>query len=221
MKKKIIVIISIIAVVLMFLYFKYIFGWMTFIGNKDTPDKYLSHIIVKKDKYIKDSLKISKQLKYFLEHHQYSFHNKNYYSGTQLSLDTILYSPDFNKLALFVIAKNPESRRLLPDEKYEWHYDGYCYFGTRLKDSIDLIYLDAGFGSHYKDHVSEWLRTNYFRLFATIKDVNEQYKYKYNLNDTRFWNGPLWKEIDDIRQQEREFEKIKREHPENVYEPKE
>lgn len=214
-----------IAVLLLFLglgygYFNYIGGWIEFRRNRDTPDAYLNHTVARKEQYIKDNANVLKRCQYFIKNHKESFYSKVFYDSTQLSIDTILYSPNFSKVAVFVIAKNPTSRQEIPDERYDWHYDGYCYFGTRQKDSLDIIYLDSGYGSHSKEKVSEWLRTNYFRLFATVKDANGGYKYKYNLNDTRFWNGPLWGKIKDIKQARILFEKEKKEHPENIYEPK-
>jgi len=56
------------------------------------------------------------------------------------------------------------------------------------------------------------------RLYATEKDVSGQ--YNYNVNDIRFWNSAIWKHIDDWRLREKEFEEEKKNHPENVYEPK-
>jgi len=194
---------------------------MEFRWNRDTPKAYLNHTAADKKKYAQDTEDILKKLQYFLKNHQKSFHSKEYFDSTQLSMDTILYSPDFTKLAVFVIAKNPTSRQLAPDERYDWYYNAYCYLGIRQKDSIDLISIDEGHRSYFKKKASEALRTDYFRLYATIKDVNGEYKYKYNLNDIRFWNGPAWKEIDDNKEQRREFEKMKKEHPENVFEPKE
>jgi hypothetical protein len=220
MKKRLIIIGALIVLVLACLYFKYIFGWIGFIKNRDTPEAFLNHTVAAKGIYTKDSVEILNTLRYFLKSHQQSFHSEVYYDSTKLSIDTILYSPDFSKLAAFVITRNPTSRQEMPDLRYDWHYDGYCYFGTKQKDSIDLIYLDSGFGSNFRKKVTESLRTNYFRLFATIKDISGEYKYGYNLDDIRFWSCPVWKEIDDIKQQNRAFENEKKNHPENVFEPK-
>jgi len=40
------------------------------------------------------------------------------------------------------------------------------------------------------------------------------------LNDVRFWDCSIWKEIEDKKIKKQEFEEEKRKHPENVYEPK-
>jgi hypothetical protein len=44
--------------------------------------------------------------------------------------------------------------------------------------------------------------------------------YKYNLNDIRFWEGPIWKAVQGKREKKRLLELEKINHPENVYEPK-
>jgi RNA recognition motif-containing protein len=207
MKKKTILFIAVPLIILALLYFKYIFGWMEFRWNRDTPDKFLSHVVIEKEKYSKDKAEILNELRYFLKDHAQSFESKVYYDSTKLSLDTILYGPDFNKLSVFVIAKNPTSRMLAPNERYDYYYDGFCYLGIRQNDSIVLISIDEGFGKYSQKKTSETLRTNYFRLYATIKDVNGEYRYKYNMNDIRFWTCPVWKEVADIREQARNLKK--------------
>ena len=219
MRKKSILLLLLTILILSCFYFVYFYGWLEFRKNRDTPERFLNHMVVSKKKYADDSTKIQKELRFFLINHQKTFYSKEYYDFTRIYIDSIFYSPDLNKIAVFVIAENPTSRREIPDERYKWHYNGFCYFGTRDKDSIDLISLGGGYGSYKKQKVIEALKENYFRLFATIKSSNGQYRYNYNLNDIRFWNGPIWKEIDGIKKKKEMFEKEKREHPENVYEP--
>ena len=72
--------------------------------------------------------------------------------------------------------------------------------------------------SHTKQRVSNLLREYFFKEFSTIKDAKGQYEYKYNLDDVRFWNCPLWKELDQKKENEKEFEEMKKNHPENVSE---
>ena len=71
---------------------------------------------------------------------------------------------------------------------------------------------------HTKQNVSKQLREYFLKLFATEKDVTGQYKY-YNVNDTRFWNCSIWKEIDEMKLREEEFKEEKKNHPENVSGP--
>ena len=157
-----------------------------------------------------------------LSNHEQSFYIKDYFDSTQIMIDSILYSTDFNKLAVFVITKNPTYRQLDPNKKYDWYYDGYCYLGVRENDSIDLNWIEGGYSNDYdKQDMSNSLRQFYFRIFAAIKDTSGMAsKYRYNLNDKRFWDCSIWKEIEEKKIKKKEFEEEKIHHPENVYEPK-
>ena len=223
MKKKPIIFIAILLLlVLAYWYFKYVYGWMEFRKNTDTPKEFLSHVEIKKEDYSKDSIDVLKRLQYLLSNHQQSFYIKDYFDSTQLIIDSILYSTDFNKLAIFVITKNPTYRQLDPNKKYDWYYDGYCYLSVRRNDTLDLNWIGGGYSNDYDTQdLSSSLREFYFRMFAAIKDSSGLVsKYKYNLNDIRFWDCPIWREIEEEKIKKQEFEEEKKKHPENVYEPK-
>jgi hypothetical protein len=188
--------------------------------KKYTPKEFLNHTVIKKEDYTKDSSEIVKQLKVFLLKQEDFFHNKAYFDSTQLIIDSIIYSPDFNKLAVFVITKNPIYRQLVPDKKYDWYYDATCYLGVRKNDTISLSFIGPSFTNSYnKSELSSIIRDAYFTDFAT-KDTIGLHTYKYNMNDVRFWDCSIWKEIEDKKIKKQEFEEEKRKHPENVYEPK-
>lgn len=188
--------------------------------KKYTPKEFLNHTIIRQEDYTKDSVEVIKQLKAFLIRHEDFFYNKAYFDSTQLIIDSIIYSPNFNKLAVFVITKNPTSRQLVPDTNYDWYYDATCYLGVRQKDSISLSWIGPSFTNSYnKNELSSIIRDYYFTNFAT-KDTVGLYTYKYNLNDIRFWDSSIWKEIEDKKLKRKAFEEEKRKHPENVYEPK-
>ncbi len=188
--------------------------------KKYTPQEFLNHTIIKKEDYTKDSIEVVKQLKVFLLKQEDFFHNKAYFDSTQLIIDSIIYSPDFNKLAVFVITKNPVYRQLAPDKNYDWYYDATCYLGVRKNDTISLSFIGPSFTNSYnKSELSGIIRDAYFTNFAT-KDTIGLHTYKYNMDDVRFWDCSIWKEIEDKKIKKQEFEEEKRKHPENVYEPK-
>jgi hypothetical protein len=189
--------------------------------RKYTPKEFLNHIVIQKENYSKDSVEIIRQLQNFLKRHDDFFYSKAYFEGTQIIIDSIIYSPDFNKLAVFVITKNPTSRQLLPDKKHDWYYDGTCYLGLRQNDTICLSRIGPNFSnSPNKKELSIMMRETYFTTYATFKDTSGAYRYKYNIDDIRFWDCPIWNEIEDEKIKKQEFEEEKRKHPENVYEPK-
>ncbi len=211
---------SIMLQTLLIIVFPFLYSCDGMKQKKYTPKEFLNHTVIKKEDYNKDSIEVVKQLKGFLLKQEDFFHNKAYFDSTQLIIDSIIYSPDFNKLAVFVITKNPVHRQLVPDKNYDWYYDATCYLGIRKNDTISLSFIGPSFTNSYnKSELSSIIRDSYFTDFAT-KDTIGLHTYKYNMNDVRFWDCSIWKEIEDKKIKKQEFEEEKRKHPENVYEPK-
>jgi hypothetical protein len=219
LKKAIIIIISAIVLGLTFYYFKYIYGWMEFRKNTDTPDQFLNNTINKKENYTKDSLLISQKLKRFLLQHEDFFCSSEYFEGTEIIIDTIVYNPDLNKLGILILTKNPTSRQLISAKNEMWHYCATSYLGIRQNDTISLFHLGSNF-VNFKDksELSNIIREDRFRFFVS-KDTTRKYAYKYNFNDIRFWTSSVWQKIEEDIIKSKEFEEMKLKHPENVYEP--
>lgn len=211
-----------VIICLAFWYFKYVFGWLEFQKNTDTPEEYLSHVQVSKSNYSRDSIKILSQLIFLLHNHDQSFYLKYYSDSTELIIDSILYSPGLNRLAVIVFAKNPLDKQVEPNNKFEFYYDGSCYLGVLQNDTIEVNWMDDFFYPNYHDErkLSKTIKEFCFRTFTSIKDYDGKTKYKYNLNDIRFWDGPVWKEIEENKIKKEKFEELKKTHPEDVYEPK-
>ena len=219
MKKTVFIIISVAILGLTFYYFKNIYGWMEFRKNTDTPNQFLNKTVVKKENYTKDSLRISTKLKELLLQHEDFFYSKEYFEGTDIIIDTIIHSPDFNKLAVLVLTKNPTSRQRMPTENEMWYYNATSYLGIRQSDTISLSWLGPSFtNSTDKQEQSNYIRQECFRTFIS-KDTTEKYAHKYNLNDVRFWTSSEWQKIEEDKIKKKEFEEVKIKHPENIYEP--
>ncbi len=192
---------------------------MEFRKNTDTLDQFLNNAANKRENYSKDSLQISHNLKKILLQHEDFFYSKEYFEGTLIIIDTIIYSPDFNKLAILFITKNPTSRQLMPTENEDFYYNATAYLGVRQKDIISLSWLGPNFSnSTNRKELSKDIRQACFRTFVS-KDTTEQYGQKYNLNDIRFWTGDEWKRIERDKIKKKEFEEEKIKYPENIYEP--
>ena len=192
---------------------------MEFRKNTDTPDQFLNKTEVKKEDYTKDSLTISTKFKELLLKHEDFFYSKEYFEGTEIIIDTILYSPDLKKLAVLVLTKNPTSRQLMPTENEIWYYNTTSYLGVRQGETISLSWLGPGFtNSTNKQEQSNYIRQECFRTFVS-KDTTEKYAHKYNLNDVRFWTSSEWQKIEEDKIKKKEFEEEKIKHPENIYEP--
>jgi hypothetical protein len=219
LKRKIIIVSSLVILGLAFYYFKNIYGWMEFRKNTDTPEKFLNRTANKKADYSKDSLRISQDLKTLLLQHEDFFYSKEYFEGTDIIIDTIIYSPDFNKLAILFITKNPTSRQLMPAENEDFYYNATVYLGIRQNDTISLSWLGPNFSnSTNKREISKDIQEACFRTFVS-KDTTEKYAYKYNLNDIRFWTSSVWQRIEEDKIKKAAFEEEKIKHPENIYEP--
>ena len=219
MKKTTFIIISVIALWLIFYCFKNSYGWMVFRKDADTPDQFLNKTVVKMEDYTKDSLIISAKFKEFLSQHEDFFYSKEYFEGTEIIIDTILYSPDLKKLAVLVLTKNPTSRQLVPTENEMWYYNATSYLGVRESDTISLSWLGPSFtNSTNKQELSNYIRQECFRTFVS-KDTTEKYAHKYNLNDVRFWTSSEWQKIEEDKIKNKEFLEEKIKHPENIYEP--
>lgn len=159
-----------------------------------TPREFLNIATPNVQVYGKDKRIISEQLQVFLATKTESFYSKEYFDSTDLIIDTILYSPDFNKIALFVMTKNPTYRLRYSEKTDPWYYNSYCYLGKRQNDTLNLAWLTRmSLGTFYDfKEIKKGIRRLYFTEFATLQNTDGTYTYKYNLNDKRFWECPVW-----------------------------
>lgn len=217
MKRRLILASLLFVIILFGYWYINISGWMTFRKNTDTPEEFLSQTKADHLMYTRDSIEILNQLRIHLSRQDGFFSNKAYSEATDLIVDSILYSPDFRKLGVLIITRNPTYRLSGGGGMKDWYYDATCYLGIKKSDKISLSWIGPVFtNSHDEKSISKLLRESCFRMFVT-KDPNDL--YAYNLNDKRFWSGPIWREIEKRDSLHREFEREKKEHPENVYDP--
>ena len=212
---------SILVLWLLFYSFKNIYGWMEFRKNTDTPDNFLNKTVNSKEGYTRDSSILSAKFKHQLLVHDGEdfFYSKEYFEGTEIIIDTIVYGPDLNKLGVLILTKNPVYRQLIPDKDKAYYYNATSYLGVRQKDTISLFWLGPNFSNYTdKKELSNEIRKTCFRTFVS-KDTTVKYAYKYNLNDIRFWTSTVWQKIEENNIKRKAFEEEKKNHPENVYEP--
>lgn len=169
--------------------------------RKFTPQKFLNHTKISREDYLKDSNTIIAILGTYLNNHEQSFYNKEYFHSTGIIIDTILYNMNFNKIAVFVIAKTPMYGRkeVARAKNANYWYDAYCYIGIRIgtvRSGFKLKWVKRSsiINWYEKNEVSRAIKDEYFTEFATIKDTSGDYRYKYNLDDKRFWDSSIWDE---------------------------
>lgn len=172
--------------------------------------------------YKSDSSKIIELLRSDLEFKRGGYTSEEFYDGTNIYIDTIIYSPLRDKFVIFVITENKTSRKLLPEQHLKWFYSGDCYLGKRYSGDSIFITLSGPRLTNgvSKKQIKNDMYDTYFTTFSKFKDINGKLKYKYNLGDIRFWDSSIWDELERTRIRREEFEKEKKENPSNIYEPK-
>jgi hypothetical protein len=189
-------------------------------GTRSTEDKYLNHSVVTKEKYKSDSLLIVNKLKIEIQDQVEFFSNSAYKALTQIIIDSIIYSPDYTKLAAFIVVKNSTENQLYPDPAHPWYYDGTCYLGRRVGDSLKLDWVGPNFTqSDNEEKIASLIRDDWFRL-SNKRDSTQPRYCKYNLDDIRFWTCPILDDLIIRDEKNRAFEEERIKHPENVYDPK-
>jgi len=190
-------------------------------GAKINVNQVMNHNPIDRAKYKKDSINLIILLKEDLKNHKGFFYSKEFFDSTQVIIDSIIYSPNFQKMAVFVVTKNPTFRQLLPDKRSDFYYNGNCYLGLRKHNSILLFSGGPSFSNSInKTELTEMMRSTYFSIYSKIRDVNGEYKYKYNLGDVGFWSCPIWDEMKNKVLKKEAFEKEKKENPSNIYDNK-
>jgi hypothetical protein len=164
-----------------------------------TPNEFLNSPEINETIYNKDKDVIISQIQHFLSTHSKSFYSKEYFDSTILGIDTILYSPDQEKIAVFIFTKNPITRQSDPNFKYTYYYDASCYLGKRQIDTFDLKWLNrfSLINFYSQQEVTNDLRKMYFTEFATLKNGDNTYTYNVNLDDKRFWDCYAWTQYYD------------------------
>ncbi len=109
--------------------------------QKKTPKEFINEVKVDKAIYSKDSTAIVANLYQKMKNHEASFTNPEYYDSTALIIDTIIYDPSLNKIAVFVIAKNPTYRNPHSDSKLPYYYNANCYLGKRMQADSTVFEL--------------------------------------------------------------------------------
>ena len=104
-----------------------------------------------------------------IEKKQGPFYPSEYDSLTVITVDTILYSPNKDKYATFIIAKN--SNEKLPDKgsRNDYHYNAYCFIGKLT-------------GDHMVKGLT-WINAHSLVVYKSLEEAS---------SEIRFWNGPVW-----------------------------
>jgi hypothetical protein len=162
-------------------------------------------------------------IKHLVTEKRLAYYPKENDLNTEIIIDTILYSPKKDKAAFFVITKNSNDKLLSRGNKNQFHYDAHCFTAYLKGDSTfnGINWISASSINNFStlEKTTFRIKEMFFKDFSKRQDVNDSSMYKYNLDDIRFWDGPVWKTVEEEKQKQREFDEEKKAHPENIYEP--
>lgn len=201
---------------------------------KLTPKEFVSKVEVPNELYSKDSLNLVGLIKAEIKDHKGGYHSKAYDEFTEITIDTIVYSPDYNRVVFFIIDKI-ENKKAYPDGWTEkeveavvqhtglpfegYHYNAKAYIGIRKNDTLTI---DNFFGLNINgvQDINKLIKRQRQLFFEEYAAVDEK-GYEYNVDDKRFWDNPnFWDKLKRKKEKRKSFEETKKNNPENVYEPK-
>jgi hypothetical protein len=160
-----------------------------------TPNEYLYCNKVTPALYSKDSTYINEVLYGMLVNNIPPFTSKSFDSTSIVFIDTLIYGPDYKRLALWVITKNSNSK-LLNSTNNRYQYNGNCMYASRPDTSSKWRVHERSFFNvtFFKNpvEVKEELSLYSFRFKATFKRTDSI--STYNINDIRFWTEITWDE---------------------------
>ena len=164
--------------------------------NTSTPKEYMYFSKVNPDTYTKDSIYIHGILLEMVVNNIQPFKPKSFDINTQVFLDTLIYSPDSKRLAIWVITKNSNSKLLYPKDKDGYYYNGNCMYASRSDSSNvwrihEYGFYGIDFSKSYKV-VRDELSLYSFHYRSTFKRTDSI--PTYNINDIRFWKEITWEE---------------------------
>jgi len=161
-----------------------------------TPEKFKYVNSFTRDGYIKDSLEIYEKIKVMINKSEGPYYVKEHDDLTEVFVDTILYSPNANRMATFIITKNSNDKLLSPGSSNEYHYNAHCFIAEKKgsDENWNLKWFRRlNFTRHETySYVSEKIRYRYFNNLVQLKGADGESQYKYNFDDIRFWEGPVW-----------------------------
>jgi hypothetical protein len=173
---------------------------------KPTPKEFVSKVKVPENIYSKDSIKLVELVKEEIKEHKGAYYAKFYDKHTEIIIDSIIYSPNHNKLFFFIINR-VENKKVYPSNltaqeietivketklPYEgYHYEGKAYIGVRKDNNLvinNFFRINTANYSSLKE-VRARLNQLFFEEYSAVKENG----YEYNPDDIRFWeNKSIW-----------------------------
>lgn len=147
--------------------------------------------------YSADSLMLAGIFREMINRKVSPYSSKMFDEKTKIIIDSIIYDPDRNYTAIFVIMKifNGSMRFRGDMNPNAWHFDGTIHFAEKTKDSLENKYCWKIFDYHGTDHING---ESYAQISEIVRIENlagrsyaaHKYNYEgYNVDDYRFWTS--------------------------------
>ena len=104
-------------------------------GSRNNTPAYKSEGIDTTD-YAKQLASLKDSIKGFITTKQGPYYPKEFDKETEIFIDTLLLSPQKNKMAFLVITKNSNDKLAEKGEANQYHFDASCFIGKLLSDGI-------------------------------------------------------------------------------------
>lgn len=204
-----------VIIISVFLYLKNTFGWLEFRNNNYTKKEFKSMVQISKKQYSKDSLVLVSIIRERINNHKEPYSNAIVVNGnnifindssSRIHIDSIFYSPNFNKIAFSVIVENDNKKLYKGITKEEAnnlekhgnlpyegsHFDGNSFIGKKTENSFDVYFYKDSFtnSKNYKQNSILLREATLNRL-----EKNNTKKSDINFDDIRFWNSKGWQLI--------------------------
>ena len=165
-------------------------------SDMSTPKEFENVVRVSDSTYTEDSLYFATQIMSLIEKKESAFYPESYSFTLQVYIDSILYSPDLTKSAFFVILKKPNNVIMGMENTKGSHFDAKTFLAERNGGSGEWTLkwfriMNINRYSNYNE-ISKLIRKRYFEDLRKINNEDGQSRYKYNLNDVRFWESSAW-----------------------------
>lgn len=159
--------------------------------GKRTPLKFANKAIVGNTQYRTHINVLTDSMKMYVVTHKNHIYDSGAFGPTSIVyIDTILYSPDYDRLAFFTIVRHQRDFHSDTNARF----DAKCFIANVEHNQIEKISWLSDYGLiNYKTFKSTSERIRQLHFTEFYREGSD--RYIYNLDDVRFWsNTAIWNE---------------------------
>lgn len=177
-------------------------GQLPYLGcsqySRETPNEYLFLSGKEENRllYRQDSIYLAKIIRSIIDSNNMAFHSNDFDQHTDFCVPEVFYSPGKDRIVFFVITKIDDSKMVMPELYENGYFSGFCFLGKRSESGtlskikwFDMFEYNS---DHGWQNAFEGIKGLYFNVLSSIQTSDGEYRYKYNINDRRFWGTEIW-----------------------------